>query len=149
MNQSTQTLTNSPSPPVRRTCPKCGYIRETGETNCADCGKVLQKVSTIRALGVFLVVMGTLLLGIMGWLSLWAFGAMSNTGNSGSHFNGSGSDALFIVFVFGLVISISLAATAGGLWQIIFGKRNKLIVFAVFGLGIVFAVTGLAVAVYK
>ena len=149
MNQSTQISTDPHTPPVRRTCPKCGYIRATGETNCADCGKVLQKVSTIRALGVFLVVMGTLLLGFMGWLSLWIYGAMSNTGSSGSRFNGSGSDVLFIVFVFGLVISISLAATAGGLWQIIFGKRNKLIVFAVLGLGIIFAVTGLAVAINK
>ena len=149
MNQSTQISTDPHTPPVRRTCPKCGYIRETAETNCADCGKVLQKVSTIRALGVFLVVMGTLLLGFMGWLSLWIYGAMSNTGSSGSRFNGSGSDVLFIVFVFGLVISISLAATAGGLWQIIFGKRNKLIVFAVLGLGIIFAVTGLAVAINK
>ena len=149
MNQPTQVLNSLSSPPVRRTCPKCGYIRATGETNCADCGKLLQKVSTIRALGVFLVVMGTLLLGFMGWLSLWIYGAMSNTGSSGSRFNGSGSDTLFIVFVFGLVISISLAATAGGLWQIIFGKRNKLIVFAVLGLGIIFAVTGLAVAINK
>ena len=149
MNRSTQVLTDSQSPPVRRTCPKCGYICETAETNCADCGKVLQKVSTIRMLGVVLVVLGSLLLGIMGWLSLWIYGAISNTGNSGSHFNGSPKDVLFIIFAFGLVISISFAVTAGGLWQIIFGRRNKLIVFAVFGLGIVFAVTGLAVAVNK
>ena len=85
----------------------------------------------------------------MGWLSLWIYGAMSNTGNSGSRFNGSPKDSLFIVFVFGLVISISLAATAGGLWQIIFGKRNKLIIVAVLGLGVIFVVTGLAVAMRK
>ena len=139
--------TDSQLPPIRRTCPKCGDVRATIETKCADCGKLLQKVSTIRVLGVFLVVMGTLLLGIMGWLSLWIYNAMSNTGNSGSHFNGSPKDALFIVFAFGLVISISLAVTAGGLWQIIFGKRNKLIVFAVMGLGIIIAVTGLAVRI--
>ena len=150
MNQPTQVLNITQSPPVRRTCPKCGYIRATIEASCADCGKVLQKVSTVRVSGIFLVVMGTLLLGIMGWLSLWIYGAMSPTGNpSGSRFNGSGSDALFIIFAFGLVISISLAVTAGGLWQIIFGRRNKLIVFAVFGFGIIFAVTGLAAAMQK
>ena len=93
--------------------------------------------------------MGTSLLGIMGWLSLWIYGAMLNTGNSGSRFNGNRSDALFIVFVFGLVISISLAATAGGLWQIVFGKRNKLIVIAVLVLGFVFAATGLALTALK
>lgn len=56
---------------------------------------------------------------------------------------------LFIIFVFGLVIAISLAVTAGGIWQIIFGKRNKLIVFAVLGLGIIFAALGFAVIVSK
>jgi phage FluMu protein Com len=142
-------LLNAPSTAIRKTCPKCGYIRETGEIKCADCGKPLQKVSTIRILGVVLVLMGTSLLAIMGWLSLWIYGTMSNAGNVGSRFNGSPKDVVFIIFVFGLVISISLAATAGGLWQIVFGKRNKLIIFAVFGLGIIFAITGLAVALNK
>ena len=148
MNQPTQLLKNL-SPPVRRTCPKCGYIRETGETNCADCGKPLQKVSTVRISGVLLVVMGTLLLGIMGWLSLWIYGAISPVANAASRFNGDPKDILFIIFAFGLVVSISLAALAGGLWQIIFGKRNKLIVFVVFGLGIILAVTGLAITMQK
>lgn len=56
---------------------------------------------------------------------------------------------MFIIFIFDLVISISLAAMAGGLWQIIFGKRNKLIVFAVLVFGVIFAITGLAVVVNK
>ena len=142
-------MTDSRWKSIRRTCPKCGYIRETAETNRDDCGKPLQKVSTIRTLGVFLVVLGGSLLAFMSWLSLWAYGTISNPSSSGSHFNGTAKDALFMIFVFGLVISISLGVTAGGLWQIVFGKRNKLIVFAVIGLGIVFVATGFAVAVNK
>jgi phage FluMu protein Com len=142
-------LLNAPSTAIRKTCPKCGYIRETAEIKCADCGKPLQKVSTIRILGVVLVLMGTSLLGIMVWLSLSIYGTMSNAGNVGSRFNGSPKDVVFIIFVFGLVISISLAVVAGGFWQIVFGKRNKLIVFAVIGLGIVFLLTGFAIAVNK
>jgi predicted RNA-binding Zn-ribbon protein involved in translation (DUF1610 family) len=134
---------------IRRTCPKCGYIRETAETICPDCGKTLQKVSTIRALGVVLVVMGASLLVFMSWLSLRIYGTIANPSDSGSHFNGTPKDMLFIIFAFGLVISISPAVTAGGLWQIIFGKRNKLIVFAVLVLGVVFAAIGLAVTVSK
>lgn len=149
MNQPTQLMTNSQTQAVRRTCPKCGYIRETSEEKCADCGKPLQKVSTIRALGVFLVVLGGALFAFMSWLSLWAYGTIVHPSASGSHFNGTPKDMLFMIFVFGLVIAISLGATAGGLWQIVFGKRNKLIVFAVIALGIAFAVTGLSVAVNK
>lgn len=150
MNQSTQISTDSRAQPVRRACPKCGYIRETSETNCDFCGKLLQKISTVRISAVVLIVLGTLLLGIMSWLSLWIYGAMSPSGNpNGSRFNGSGSDALFIIFVFGLIISISLGVTTAGFWQIIFGKRNKLIVFTVAGLGIMFLITGLAVQMMK
>jgi hypothetical protein len=150
MNQQTQTMTGSQSKSIRRTCPKCGYIRETAETSCADCGKILQKVLTIRILGVVLVALGTLLLGTMGWLAFWIYGAMSPGGSpNGSRFNGGAGDALFIIFVFGLVTAIALGVTAGGFWQIVFGKRNKLIVVAVAGLGIVFLVTGLVVAMMK
>jgi hypothetical protein len=149
MNRQAHFTINSQARSVRRTCAKCGYFHETFEENCPDCGKPLQKVSTIRALGVLLVVVGTSLLGFMTWLSLWAYGTIANHSDSGSHFNGTAKDALFMIFVFGLVIAISLGATAGGLWQIIFGKRNKLIVFAVIGLGIAFAVSGLSVAFNK
>ena len=149
MNQPTQISNEMQSPLVRRTCPKCSDIRETAEKICAVCGKPLQKVSTIRILGVLLVVMGTSLLAFMSWLAFWTYGMIANPPASGSRFNGTPKDALFMIFVFGLVIAISLGATAGGLWQIIFGKRNKLIVFAVIGLGIVFVFTGFAVAFSK
>ena len=149
MNQQTQIMTNSQSQTVRRTCPKCGYIRETSDEKCGDCGKPLQKVSTIRALGVFLVVIGGGLLGFMSWLSLWTYGTIAHPTASGSHYNGTPKDMMFMIFVYGLVMAIALGAMAGGLWQIVFGKRNKLIVFAVIVLGIAFVVTGLSVATNK
>ena len=149
MKQQKQFMTDSQAQSVRRTCPKCGDIRETADEKCRDCGKPLQKVSTIRALGVFLVVLGGSLFAFMSWLSFWAYGTIANPSASGSHFNGTPKDMLFMIFVFGLVISISLGAMAGGLWQIVFGKRNKLIVFAAIILGIAFAVTGLSVAINK
>lgn len=149
MNQQTQFMTNSQSQAIRQTCPKCGYIRETAEKNCLECGKPLQKVSTIRTLGVILVVMGSALLGFMSWLSFWAYGTIANPSKNGSHFNGDAKDLLFMMFVFGLVISIGIAATAGGIWQVIFGKRNKLIVIVVFVLGFIFAATGFAVILSK
>lgn len=142
-------MTDSGSESIRRTCPKCGYVRETAETNCHDCGKPLQKVSIIRTLGVVLVALGGSLLAFMGWLSFWAYGTIANPSASGSHFNGTAKDLFFMIFVFGLVMAIALGAIAGGFWQIVFGKRNKLIVFAVIGLGIAFAVTGLSVAINK
>ena len=130
---------------VRKTCPKCGYIRETSEPNCDKCGRVLQTVSGIRTRGVLSVVLGVALLAFMGWLSLWVYNTITEPTLPGStpRFTGGPEQIAFIVFGFGLVILIALAATIGGLWQIIFGKRNKWIVYLTILLGLVFIGTGL------
>jgi hypothetical protein len=130
---------------VRKTCPKCGYIRETSELNCDKCGRLLQSVSDIRIRGVLSVLLGVALLAFMGWLSLWVYNAITEPTPPGStpRFTGGPEEIGFIVFGFGLVILIALAGTIGGLWQIIFGKRNKWIVYLVIVLGLVFIGTGL------
>ena len=130
---------------VRKTCPKCGYIRETSDLNCGKCGRVLQSVSGIRTRGVLSVLLGVALLAFMGWLSLWVYNAITEPTQPGStpRFTGGPEEIAFIVFGFGLVILIGLGGTIGGLWQIIFGKRNKWIVYLVIVLGLVFIGTGL------
>ena len=131
MTQQTQTLTNA----ARRACPKCGSARATSETKCADCGRALQSVAKIRLLGVFQVVLGDALLAFMIWLASRMYDAAA-----ASKFTGDSQDELFIVFVFGLAMSVCLSAIAAGVWQIIFGKRNKLFALAVLlllGLGFV------------
>src|SRR5262245_26698796 len=107
---------------VKKTCPKCGYIRETAETRCPDCGKVLQSVTRIRVLGVISVILGTFLLLIMGYLSFWAYRAINEPVKPGStpRFTGGPQELGFIIFVFGLVMMISLISLLGGLWMIIF-----------------------------
>ena len=137
--------------PVRRTCPKCGYIRETTDTRCPDCGKTLQSVARIRALGVFSVILGIILLGVMGYLSWWIYNAITAPTPAGGspRFTGGQQDINFIIFVFGLVMIIGLVSLLGGLWQIIFGKRNKVLVYIIIGLGVVFMATGLLVSIAK
>jgi hypothetical protein len=137
--------------PVRRTCPKCGYIRETTDTRCPDCGKTLQSVARIRALGVFSVILGVILLGVMGYLSWWMYNAITASTPAGGspRFTGGPQEITFIIFVFGLVMVIGLVSLLGGLWQIIFGKRNKVLVYIIIGLGALFVLTGLAVSVAR
>src|SRR5215218_712637 len=108
MNQETYVPQETPAKTVKRNCPKCGWIRDTADTKCPDCGKLLQSVAKIRGIGVFLVILGTGLLGIMGWLSLWMYNAMTATGGSGATFNGGPKDMGLIIFVFALVVLISV-----------------------------------------
>jgi hypothetical protein len=143
MNQETYLPHNSAEKTVRRNCHKCGWIRDTADIKCPDCGKPLQSVAKIRGIGVFLVILGASLLGVMGWLSLWIYNAANAPSTK---FNGGSNDLGFIVYAFGLVILISLVAMIGGTWQVIFGKRNKVIIVAAFILGALFIGTGLAVS---
>lgn len=144
MNMQAQILKESLTKTVSKSCYKCGYIRETSEENCAECGKVLESVSRIRTTGALQIVLGGILLAFMGWLAFWMLNADSN-----KHFNGGANDVLFIVFVFALVISISFGTLAAGIWQIVFGKRNKLLMFGMIVLGIAFVATGFGVFLNK
>ncbi len=146
MNNSTQTLTDAPTKAVRRTCPKCKNVRETAEVICPVCGESLQSVNRIRLTGGLLVVTGIALLAFIGWLAVWMLNA-PQTGKSAYH--GTPNQTAFIVFVVGLVILISLNATAAGIWQIVFGRRNKVLVITMAILGIGFLITGFAVALSK
>ncbi len=144
MNAQTQILNASSAKLVRKSCYKCGYIRETAEKNCADCGKLLESVSRIKITGAIQIILGSVLLTFMGWLAFWMLNA-----NSNNHFNGGANDVLFVIFIFGLIFSISIGVISAGIWQIVFGRRNKLLMFAMIGLGIIFAATGFSVLLYK
>ncbi|MEP7038517.1 MAG: hypothetical protein ABI891_09240, partial [Acidobacteriota bacterium] len=140
MNAQTQILNASSAKLVRKSCYKCGYIRETSDRKCIKCGKLLETVTRIKITGAIQIILGGVLLAVMGWLAFWMLNA-----NSNSHFHGDAYEILFIIFVFGLIVSISLGVIIAGIWQIIFGKRNKLLMFAIIGLGIAFLATGFAI----
>ncbi len=147
MNDSTQTLTDVPLRTVRRTCPKCKNVRETAEVICPVCGESLQSVNRIRLTGGLLVVMGIALLAFVGWLAFWMLNAAAQTGKSAYH--GSSSQTSFIVFVVGLVILISLNATAAGIWQIVFGRRSRPLRISMAILGFGFLAAGFAAFLSK
>lgn len=119
---------------VSRTCQKCGFIGETLETMCPKCGrKGLRSVRNTRIAGAVLVLLASGLIICMSWISLWMYRSI---GAGGTRFTGTDKDLGMIIVILAVVILISLAATIGGLWQLVFGKRNKLIVLTVLVLGL-------------
>ncbi len=140
MNDSTQTLTVELPRAVRRTCPKCKYVRDTSEVVCPACGESLQSVNRIRVTGGFLVVMGTMLTAFVGWLAVWMLNAAGPGGKSAYH--GSPSQTAYIIFVGVLLILISLNAAAAGIWQVVFARRSKPLMITMGILGFGFIVAG-------
>lgn len=146
MNDSTQTLTATQTKAIRRTCPKCKDVRETSEVICPVCGESLHSVNRIKLNGGLLIVMGIGLLGFMGWLALWMLNA-TQTGRSTYH--GTPGQTVFIAFVVGLVVLISLNATAAGIWQLIFGRRSKPLMITMSILAFGFLAAGFAAFLSK
>ncbi|HEY7783140.1 MAG TPA: hypothetical protein VIB00_00345 [Pyrinomonadaceae bacterium] len=116
-------------------CPKCDYI-STDEriVMCPTHGKRLESKKNLRTRGWVLVFLGGFLVVFMGGLGIVISGIMAGSDNAGNgpRFTGGPEAVLFIVLVFGLVISFGLAAVAGGIWQIIYGRRNTIIMVVMF-----------------
>jgi hypothetical protein len=70
----------------------------------------------------------------MSALGIYLGSIMAQSGGPGetTRFTGGPQDVALIVAIFGLVICFGLASMAGGLWQIIYGKPNRLVMVAMF-----------------
>ena len=116
-------------------CHKCDY--ETTEEilkMCPHCGTRLQSKRKVRILGWLLVILGSLLVIFMGGLGIALGGIIARSGQPGqtTRFTGGPEEVAFIALIFGLVISFGIAAVAGGVWQIWFGKRNTVLMIIMF-----------------
>ena len=130
-----------------RVCPQCNEIVNTAETVCADCGRKMMPVSRIKMLGWLSLGCGVFLIGLMGWLSFWIYNAIARSGEPGQGTFRGGPEVIgFIIVVFGLVLTFGLFAVISGLWQIVYGKRNKFLSLIVMMLGIAFIGIGVLTA---
>lgn len=86
------------------------------------------------------------LLGFISWLAVWMLNA---TQNGKSAYHGTPGQTALIVFVVGLVILISLNATAAGVWQIVFSRRSKPLMILMAILGFAFLAAGFAAFLSK
>jgi hypothetical protein len=117
-------------------CEKCKF--ETGEfvRNCPRCGEALRSTRTVRITGWLLVVPGGGLTLGMAYLSfvVWILIQRADDNGPGARFTGDSTDAAMIYGVFGAVIGLSLTFVFAGIWQIVYGRRNKKLVFVALAL---------------
>lgn len=134
---------------IWRNCYKCGYEGHTPLTQCQRCGYRLKSANEIRWLGVVLVLCGVFLATVGGGLFILLGFVFTQAAQPGSIKVAKEMDDrsifLIVVGVFALLIALGLTAIVAGIWQIFFGRRNKLLVYLFLGLVVAtFAVGGIA-----
>jgi len=123
----------------QRACYKCGYHGETAETVCPQCRRALQTSSSIRVRGALSVLCGVILMGLIGYVSVWSLAAVSSTTPGGARFTGTEQEKLLIFGLFAILMLFGFLSFAAGLWQLIFGRRSKVFVRITLALGVLIA----------
>lgn len=122
---------------VFRECFKCKYKGVTAETKCPQCGRKLYGPKEIRTRGIIQVVSGLFLVVFMGAIAIFV-GAMlvgaSKDPSSAKRVQEAAGTLLIIYAIFGLVIVFGLHGLIMGLWQIVTGRRNQLLIWIMWGL---------------
>ncbi|HZE71731.1 MAG TPA: hypothetical protein VE135_19660 [Pyrinomonadaceae bacterium] len=128
-------------------CTKCGYSVTGKETKCPQCGGWIRRAQRIRRLGGVLIVIGFLLVAMMGTITLMLAPMMLSAGRetTGARFTGTPEQGLMILGLFGIIIVFGLAAIAGGVFQLLTGRRSIVIIVIVLGLAFLLWVIGSSV----
>lgn len=119
-----QTLTE----PKVRICFKCHFEANTTETKCPRCGRPLQTQIKVRTLGVLIIICGVFISSMMTVILAALYPVLSQP-NDSSKFLGTANQAHLILIILGLTFAAGVSFATAGLWQIIFGRRSRILVW--------------------
>ena len=87
--------------------------------------------------------MGGFLIAFMGYISIWVSKAVFHPSTTnGAKFTGDSNQLAMIAGIFGFIFLFGFIAVIAGLWQLVFGKRNVILVWTIIALGIIFIIGG-------
>jgi hypothetical protein len=118
-----------------RTCYACGFETTEPLKACPACGsRRFRTARAVRRLGWVLVVLGGFLVGSMVLLSavVTRIVLRSDAPGATTTFTGGTEDLALIAGVFGFVAAIGAGAIFGGVWQIRYGRPNRVVVAVAF-----------------
>ena len=121
-------------------CVSCDYQTTEKEKKCPKCGRRMRTAAQARRLGWFQIVLGTFLVALMGLITYVVSRAVLESGRPGAGvtYTGTRSDLMFAYGIFAVVTAIGVVSIAGGIMTIRYGKTNKLILFLIIALAVVF-----------
>ena len=129
---------DTPKPKLRY-CFKCGYQAATADVKCPQCRGPLNASSGARVRGALMILLGGILVAFMSYLTMWAIDASNPQAPGGTRFNGSDDQLTAILALFGILIVFGFATALAGFWQVIFGRRNRFIVWGAIGFAVIMA----------
>lgn len=139
--------------PQIRSCFKCRYEAVTAEFSCPRCGKPLFTATNIRWRGVLLVVVGLFLTAFMSSIAVFVGGLLIQSAQHPETSRKLNEEMPFLIMmyvIFGGVIATGLTSILNGFWQIVFGRRNMILVWLFLTLiFLTFAVGGVLQVVLK
>lgn len=104
----------------------------------------MKSKSQIRVLGAVLTLLSGFLVVFMSVIAFFIYNTVQQSDKPGatSKFTGSENDILIIIAIFGLVILFGIIGLITGLWQLIFGRRNLILVYSLLAIGAVLFIGG-------
>ena len=127
-----------------RFCFKCKWEGQSAEKLCPRCRRATQTSGFIRGTGVVLIALGGFLIALMSVITIAVVGIIAQSGKPGSssRFTGTKDQMILMFAIFGFVILFGVVSLIAGFWQLIFGRRNMILVYFILFLGAVFLVGG-------
>jgi uncharacterized paraquat-inducible protein A len=131
------TQPQTPSVVEYKECFKCNFRGDVAEAKCPRCGKVLRTAKNIRIRGIVLVVTGLFLIVMMAGLAIFIGALMTNAAHdpaTARKIADQGAMLTAVYALFGVIALFGLNGLVMGTWQIVFGRRNRVFIWIMFGL---------------
>src|ERR1043166_8970946 len=104
--------------------PSCGITIEGSFSKCPQCGALMRSAGSLRAFGWVILICGLLAvatLGSLGWMFM-----------SAGSFSGTADEARLFAAGFAFLILVGLLAFAHGLYMVVTGRTNRILVRLMF-----------------
>lgn len=111
-----------------RMCYKCRYEAITPDKNCPRCGRILYTQTKVRVLGAILIFLGGFIATIMTGVIYFAYNVVSGY-YKGQGFHGTQTQLMLIFGVLGMAFAVGISFAIAGIWQVVFGRRNMVIIW--------------------
>jgi len=133
MNPSPNIATVGPA--EYKECFKCSFRGETANLDCPECGKRLRTSKNIRTRGVIQIVTGIFLVLMMAALSIFIGVLVAKGANDPETARKLADQRTFMLTIYGLFGVLALFGVNGivmGTWQVVTGRRNKVLMWVMF-----------------